>query len=130
LPEPPELLEPPDEPDPLWLPPLDELEPPRLPPDELESRLLLDEPEPLWLLPLDEEEPPRLPLDELESRSPLELRPSPLELLPESRPPWDACPPSRPISAICSRSWLTASPPFRPASRASRESNSCAVPFS
>jgi hypothetical protein len=30
---------------------------------------------------------------------------------------------------MCSRFWLTASPPLRPASRASPESNSWAVPF-
>src|SRR5215467_2682014 len=33
------------------------------------------------------------------------------------------------MAAMCSRFRLTATPPFRPASRASLESNSCAVPL-
>src|SRR5688500_12720264 len=41
-----------------------------------------------------------------------------------------ASPPLRPIADMWSRLRLTASPPLRPASRASFESNSCAVPFS
>lgn len=39
-----------------------------------------------------------------------------------------ATPPARPISAMYARSWLIASPPFRPASRASAASNSCPFP--
>jgi hypothetical protein len=38
-------------------------------------------------------------------------------------------PPSLPIADMCSRFWLTARPPLRPASRASSGENSCAVPF-
>src|SRR5919206_4154496 len=38
-------------------------------------------------------------------------------------------PPSRPMADMCARSRLTASPPFRPATRASSEVNSCAVPL-
>src|SRR6478609_11340938 len=40
-----------------------------------------------------------------------------------------ASPPRRPMAAMCSRFRLTATPPLRPASRASLESNSWAVPF-
>jgi hypothetical protein len=40
-----------------------------------------------------------------------------------------APPPSRPIAAMCSRSRLTVSPPFRPATLASSAVHSCAVPF-
>src|SRR5690349_3040131 len=40
-----------------------------------------------------------------------------------------APPPSRPIAAMCARSRLTASPPLRPATRASSGVHSCAVPF-
>ena len=47
--------------------------------------------------------------------------------LPPPRLFW---PPSRPMSAMCWRSWLTASPPLRPASRASSELNSWALPDS
>ena len=39
-----------------------------------------------------------------------------------------ASPPFRPIADMCSRSRLTAWPPFRPACRASSGENSCAVP--
>src|SRR5262249_2125873 len=38
-------------------------------------------------------------------------------------------PPSRPMADMCARSRLTASPPFRPATRASSDVNSCAVPL-
>lgn len=40
-----------------------------------------------------------------------------------------ASPPSRPIIAMWSRSRLTTTPPFRPATRASSRDHSCAVPF-
>lgn len=39
-------------------------------------------------------------------------------------------PPSRPMAAMCARSRLTVTPPFRPAFRASSDDHSCAVPFS
>ena len=54
--------------------------------------------------------------------------PLPLDCRPRFLAPRDS-PPSRPIAAMCARSRLTTSPPLRPATRASSDVHSWAVPF-
>jgi len=54
--------------------------------------------------------------------------PRPLDCRPRFLAPRDS-PPSRPIAAMCARSRLTTSPPLRPATRASSDVHSWAVPF-